>query len=73
MYDDNSERFPVRWCYNRIINGFEDNVWHKFTVFVINRGAEFDETITSGPRGATAGTEAADPGGESELPSTNPY
>lgn len=73
MYDDNSESFPVRWYYNCIVDVFEDIVWHKFTVFVINRGAEFDETITSGPSDTTAGTEAADPGGESELPSTDPY
>ena len=37
VYEDNSESFPVRWCYKRIVNGEEDNVWHKFTVFVLNR------------------------------------
>ena len=26
------ETFPVRWCYKRIKNGPEDNVWHKFTL-----------------------------------------
>ena len=29
-YGDKSESFPVRWCYKRIVNGDEDNVWHKF-------------------------------------------
>jgi hypothetical protein len=26
------EVFPMAWCYRRIINGSEDNVWHKFSV-----------------------------------------
>jgi hypothetical protein len=29
------EIFPISWCYKRIINGPEDNVWHKFTVCVL--------------------------------------
>ena len=37
VYDDNGESFPVRWCYKRIVNGDEDNVWHKFTYFVLER------------------------------------
>jgi hypothetical protein len=30
-----AESFPVRWCYNRIVNGDGDNVWHKFTLLVL--------------------------------------
>jgi hypothetical protein len=37
VYADRSESFPVRWCYKRIVNGEEDNVWHKFTILVIER------------------------------------
>jgi hypothetical protein len=37
VYADRSESFPVRWCYKRIKNGEEDNVWHKFTILVIER------------------------------------
>jgi hypothetical protein len=27
--------FPVNWCGKRVINGEEDNIWHKFTLLVI--------------------------------------
>jgi hypothetical protein len=37
VYGDRSESFPVRWCYKRIANGEEDNVWHKFTILVLER------------------------------------
>lgn len=37
VYDDKSESFPVQWCYKRIVNGAEDNVWHKFTILVLDR------------------------------------
>ncbi len=37
VYADRSESFPVRWCYKRIKNGDEDNVWHKFTTLVVER------------------------------------
>jgi hypothetical protein len=33
---DKSESFPVRWCYKRIKNGEEDNIWHKFTFSILN-------------------------------------
>jgi hypothetical protein len=36
VYEDmTAESFPVRWCYNRIVNGEEENVWHKFSVLVL--------------------------------------
>jgi hypothetical protein len=28
------ETFPVGWCYKRIVNGPEDNVWHKLHFLV---------------------------------------
>jgi hypothetical protein len=28
----NGEVFPCGWCYKRIINGPEDNVWHKYVM-----------------------------------------
>ncbi len=37
VYEDKGESFPVRWCYKRIKNGDEDNVWHKFTILVLER------------------------------------
>jgi hypothetical protein len=37
VFGDRDESFPIRWCYNRITNGEEDNVWHKFTILVMNR------------------------------------
>ena len=40
-YGKNSASFPVRWCYKRIINGEEDNVFHKY-MYVMN---QFDEKI----------------------------
>jgi hypothetical protein len=45
VYDNKSESFPVRWCYNRIVNGREDNVWHKFTIIVLDR-ENFEAAIT---------------------------
>jgi hypothetical protein len=26
------ESFPIGWCYKRITNGPEDNVWHKYLI-----------------------------------------
>lgn len=48
VYEDDGESFPVRWCYKRIVNGTEDNVWHKFKVFVLNRDS-LKAQDTSGP------------------------
>jgi hypothetical protein len=33
--NEKHETFPVGWCYKRIINGPEDNVWHKFNFLVV--------------------------------------
>jgi hypothetical protein len=32
--NEKHETFPVGWCYKRIINGPEDNVWHKLHFLV---------------------------------------
>jgi hypothetical protein len=32
------QSFPVGWCGKRILNGDEDNVWHKFQVLVLGEG-----------------------------------
>ena len=43
VYENGDESYPVRWCYKRIVNGEEDNVWHKFTLSVLHRlGSEID-------------------------------
>jgi hypothetical protein len=31
------ESFPCGWCYNRIMNGPEDNIWHKYLVLKQDR------------------------------------
>lgn len=61
VYADNSETFPVRWCYKRIVNGDEDNVWHKFTLLVMNRDSDLGDGITFGPSDADGHAEVADP------------
>ncbi len=40
------ETFPVRWCYKRISNGPEDNVWHKFSLLVVE-GANLSNVQSS--------------------------
>jgi len=37
------DSFPVGWCFKRIMNGPEDNVWDKFQV-VSKERAERQET-----------------------------
>ena len=32
LYWKQSQSFPVGWCGKRILNGDEDNVWHKYQV-----------------------------------------
>jgi hypothetical protein len=32
------QSFPVGWCGKRILNGDEDNVWHKFQILVLDKG-----------------------------------
>ena len=29
------EAFPITWCLKRLVNGPEDNVWHKYLFFVV--------------------------------------
>jgi hypothetical protein len=38
VFGNRDETFPVRWCFKRLTNGQEDNVWHKFRAFVVKRG-----------------------------------
>ncbi|EMI22626.1 putative membrane protein [Rhodopirellula maiorica SM1] len=37
VYDNGSESYPVRWCYERIVHGKEFDVRHKFEVLVADR------------------------------------
>jgi hypothetical protein len=60
---DRSESLPVRWCYKRIKNGEEDNVWHKFTILVIKRDR---------PGAPEIAPEGGDPGPGEERPSGDP-
>jgi hypothetical protein len=32
------QSFPVGWCGKRILNGDEDNVWHKFQILTLGEG-----------------------------------
>jgi|SRR5688572_23465271 len=33
-----NQSFPLGWCYRRLMNGPEDNVWHKvLTIYLTNR------------------------------------
>ena len=32
---DAATSYPVAWCYKRIANGEEDNVWHKFQLLFV--------------------------------------
>ena len=40
------DSFPMAWCHRRIVNGPEDNVWHKFTVLAQQRA---DDDATKPP------------------------
>ena len=33
------ESFPTSWAYKRIVNGDEDNVWHKYQLLVLSDSA----------------------------------
>jgi hypothetical protein len=66
VYDDSSESFPVRWCYKRIVNGDEDNVWHKFTILVMNRESDLGDAITFAPGDTDGEAEVAEPSDERE-------
>jgi hypothetical protein len=41
------QSFPVGWCGKRILNGEEDNVWHKFQVLTLGKG-DVSGVINSG-------------------------
>lgn len=56
VYADEDESFPVRWCYKRIVNGAEDNVWHKFEILVLNR-----DDLSINPRAAQTPDAAIPP------------
>ena len=32
---DEHQSFPIMWCGKRMVNGPEDNVWHKFQIIVL--------------------------------------
>ena len=38
--------FPITWCLKRLINGREDNVWHKYQYFVVGNTNSFPGTVT---------------------------
>jgi hypothetical protein len=42
------QSFPVAWCGKRIVNGDEDNVWHKFQVLTLGE-AQGGIVIDGGP------------------------
>ncbi|MFO1513861.1 MAG: hypothetical protein U1F83_13245 [Verrucomicrobiota bacterium] len=31
------QAFPIMWCLKRLVNGREDNVWHKYLYFVVEQ------------------------------------
>jgi hypothetical protein len=66
VYDDARESFPVRWCYKRIVNGDEDNVWHKFTILVMSRDADPGDASTIASGDADGDAEVANPSVERE-------
>jgi hypothetical protein len=45
--NDRHTMYPVDWCGKRILNGAEDNVWHKFQQFVLKR---FEEWVLEGDK-----------------------
>jgi len=38
IHYEGHESFPVGWCGKRIVNGLEDNVWHKFQILTLGQG-----------------------------------
>ncbi|QDT47991.1 hypothetical protein Pan258_20310 [Symmachiella dynata] len=60
VYKDRSESFPIGWCLRRIVNGEEDNVWHKFTYLVVNRDGDYLDALTE------AGAQFSEESGEAE-------
>jgi hypothetical protein len=42
------QSFPLGWCYKRLQNGPEDNVWHKLQILYLKEGGEAAEQPVSG-------------------------
>ena len=42
------DSFPIGWCRKRIVNGPEDNVWHKFQILYLREGADSLKAQASG-------------------------
>ena len=38
--------FPITWCLKRLVNGREDNVWHKYQYFVVGNTNSYPGTVT---------------------------
>jgi hypothetical protein len=55
VYEDKSESYPTAWCYRRITNGEEDNVWHKFVLLVLNRDQPGGVTFKPEDNGSAPG------------------
>jgi hypothetical protein len=34
------QSFPAAWCFRRLTNGPEDNVWHKLQILYMREGPE---------------------------------
>jgi len=47
MKHGSGEEFPCTWCYKRLKNGPEDNIWDKYRIFVLGEtNVSGDYTIT---------------------------
>jgi hypothetical protein len=40
-----AESFPCTWCYKRLMNGPEDNIWDKYRYFVLGQTKGMDYTL----------------------------
>jgi hypothetical protein len=40
-----AESFPCTWCYKRLMNGTEDNIWDKYRYFVLGETNGMDYTL----------------------------
>ncbi len=40
VWGDQDEIYPCAWCFRRLTNGPEDNVWDKFRITVLDRGGQ---------------------------------
>jgi len=46
VHFDTRQAFPIMWCLKRLVNGREDNVWHKYLYFVTGRTNNIPITTT---------------------------